>query len=121
MNNPHISVDTHGNAVTSHAAPIGEHVRGRARLLSSLVNMVCTPGVFAHFTDDVRHDVLLLMQALASEQLSLIDALEKHTAQTYYERGAQAALEHRERQEKTAEAQPHLETQGEQQLDYTQR
>lgn len=92
-----ITVDTQGNTIISHSMPISEHCKNRARLLSSLVNMVAAPGGFEHFStfpDTMKRDILDLMHSIAEEQLPVIEALEQHTAQSYYERGANAAAEH---------------------------
>jgi hypothetical protein len=123
MSNPQVTVDVHGNTVVSHATPIGEHCRGRARLLHSLVGMICAPGAFEKYSDDMKQEFLKLMQSIAAEQLPLIDALEHHTAQSYYDKGVHAALEHRQQQEQAAlaEAQQHIELQVEQHVDYAQR
>ena len=97
MNSPQITVDAQGNTVISHSTPISEHCKSRARLLSSLVNMVAAPGGFEHFStfpDSMKRDILSLMHSIAEEQLPIIDALEQHTAQSYYERGINAAAEH---------------------------
>jgi hypothetical protein len=119
MNNLQVTVDTQGNTVVSHGAPIGEHCRSRVRLLSSLINMVCAPGALQQFSEDVRTDLLSMLQSVSKEQLPLIDALEHHTAQSYYDKGVHAALEHRRQQEQAAieEAQRHADVQ----IDYTQR
>jgi hypothetical protein len=125
MNNFQVTVDAQGNTIINHAAPIGEHCRSRARLLTSLVNMVCAPGAFDHFNADMKRDLLGLMHSVAQEQLPLIDALEHHTAQSYYDKGVHAALEHRRHQEQAAiaEVQQQIEQQHieHQQADYTQR
>ena len=97
MNSPKITVDSQGNTVISHTTPISEHCKSRARLLSSLVNMVAAPGGFEHFStfpDSMKRDILSLMHSIAEEQLPIIDALEQHTAHSYYERGVNAAAEH---------------------------
>ncbi|WP_321795499.1 hypothetical protein [Caballeronia sp. J97] len=92
-----ITVDAQGNTIISHSTPISEHCKSRARLLSSLVNMVAAPGGFEHFStfsDTMKRDILSLMHSIAEEQLPIIEALEQHTAQSYYDRGANAAAEH---------------------------
>ncbi|WP_250516404.1 hypothetical protein [Caballeronia sp. INDeC2] len=97
MKGVQITVDTQGNTVVSHSMPISEHCKSRARLLSSLVNMVAAPSGFEHFStfpDTMKRDILSLMHSIAEEQLSVIEALEQHTAQSFYERGANAAAEH---------------------------
>jgi hypothetical protein len=102
MNNMQVTVDAQGNTVISHNTPIVEHCRSRARLLTSLVNMVCAPGAIENFTETMKRDMLNLMQSVANEQLPLIDALEHHTAHAFYEKGVNAALEHRREQEQIA-------------------
>ncbi|SAK81559.1 hypothetical protein AWB79_05361 [Caballeronia hypogeia] len=97
MNAPQISVDAQGNTVVSLSTPISEHCKSRARLLASLVNMVAAPGgfeQFSHFPDPMKRDILALMHSIVEEQLPGIEALEQHTAQSYYERGVNAAAEH---------------------------
>ncbi|VXA98691.1 conserved hypothetical protein [Burkholderia sp. 8Y] len=111
-----ITVDAQGHVVVSHAEPIGEHCKSRARLLSSLVGMIAAPGAFEHFSafpEPMRRDMLSLMHSLAEESLPLITALEQHTAQSFYDKGVQAATEQR-RQELLANA-PH------EPINYTQR
>ncbi|KMQ80908.1 hypothetical protein BPMI_04107 [Candidatus Burkholderia pumila] len=102
MNNLQITVDAQGNTVVSHNTPIAEHCRSRARLLSSLVNMVCAPGAIESFNETMKRDMLSLLQSVADEQFPLIDALEHHTAHSFYDKGVNAALEHRRQQEQIA-------------------
>jgi hypothetical protein len=115
MSNLQISVDAQGNTVVAHNTPIVEHCRSRARLLTSLVNMVSAPGAIDNFNDTMKRDMLSLLQSVAEEQLPLIDALEHHTAHSFYDRGVNAALEHRRQQEQLAIEQAH------QNVDYTQQ
>jgi hypothetical protein len=109
MNKLQVTVDAQGNTVIAHNTPIVEHCRSRARLLTSLVNMVSAQGALANFTEEMKHDMLSLMQSVANEQIPLIDALEHHTAQSFYDKGMHAALEHRQQQEQIAieQAQAH--------------
>lgn len=111
-----ITVDAQGRVVVSHAEPIGEHCKSRARLLSSLVGMIAAPGAFEHFCafpEPMKRDILHLMHFLAEESLPLLAALEQHTAQAFYDKGVHAATEQR-RQELAANAPPEP-------IDYTQR
>ncbi|SAL60105.1 hypothetical protein AWB74_02964 [Caballeronia arvi] len=113
-----ITVNAQGHTVISHSTSISEHCKSRARLLSSLVNMVAAPGGFEHFSafpDEMKRDILSLMHSIAEEQSPIIDALEQHTAQAYYERGVNAASEHYRQKEppETGDVQ--------QPADYTQR
>ncbi|MDR5856313.1 hypothetical protein P9239_21785 [Caballeronia sp. LZ062] len=111
-----ITVDAQGRVVVSHAEPIGEHCKSRARLLSSLVGMIAAPGAFEHFCtfpDSMKRDLLSLMHSVAEESLPLLTALEQHTAQSFFDKGVQAATEQR-RPELAANA-PH------EPIDYTQR
>ncbi|SAK87767.1 hypothetical protein AWB75_05984 [Caballeronia catudaia] len=96
MNKLRISVDAHGHATLSQLVQISEHCGNRARLLTSLVNIVAAPGGFERFCaypETVRRDMLELMRSVAEEQLPLIAALEEHATKSGYERGAQAARE----------------------------
>ena len=96
MNNLQISVDAHGHATLSQSVQISEHCSNRARLLTSLVNIVAAPGGFEHFCaypEAMRRDMLELMRSVAEEQLPLIAALEEHATKSGYERGALAARE----------------------------
>ncbi|WP_244813761.1 hypothetical protein [Caballeronia sp. Lep1P3] len=96
MKDLHISVDPNGRATMSQTMDIKEHCVGRARLLSSLVNLIAAPGGFEHFCaypESVRRDILGLLHSTAEEQLPLISALEEHTARASYDRGVQAARE----------------------------
>lgn len=96
MSDMHISVDAHGHATLSQSVAISEHCTNRARLLSSLVNLVAAPGGFEQlctYPESMRRDILSLMHSVAEEQLPLIAALEDHAAKSGYERGAQAARE----------------------------
>jgi len=110
-----VTVDAQGHVVVSYSEPIGEHCKSRARLLSSLVGLIAGPGAFDRFSafpDSLKRDILSLMHSVAEETLPLVSALEQHTAQSYYDKGAQAAMEQR-RHEHAADA-------G-QQADYTQQ
>jgi hypothetical protein len=96
MNILQISVDAHGHATLSQSVQISEHCSNRARLLTSLVNIVAAPGGFEHFCaypEAMRRDMLELMRSVAEEQLPLIAALEEHATKSGYERGAQATRE----------------------------
>ncbi len=96
MNDLHISVDPNGHATLSQSVQISEHCNNRARLLTSLVNIVAAPGGFEHFCaypEAMRRDILNLLRSVAEEQLPLIAALEEHATKAGYERGAQAARE----------------------------
>jgi hypothetical protein len=96
MKDLQISVDANGLATVSHTMPISEHCSNRARLLSSLVNIVAAPGGFEHFcsySESMRRDILSLMHSLSQEQLPLLAALEEHTSKAAYERGAQVTRE----------------------------
>jgi hypothetical protein len=96
MKDLQISVDAHGHTTVSQSVQISEHCANRARLLTSLVNIVAAPGSFEHFCaypEAMRRDILNLMRSVAEEQLPLIAALEEHAAKSGYERGAQAARE----------------------------
>ncbi|WP_277189099.1 hypothetical protein [Caballeronia sp. BR00000012568055] len=115
MNKLQVSVDAQGNTVIAHNTPIVEHCRSRARLLNSLVNMVSAPGATDNFNDTMKRDMLNLLQSVAEEQLPLIDALEHHTAHSFYDKGMHAALEHRQQQEQIAIEQAH------QHVDYAQQ
>jgi hypothetical protein len=115
MNKLQVTVDAQGNTVIAHNTPIVEHCRSRARLLTSLVNMVCAQDMLDNFTEEMKRDMLNLLQSVANEQLPLIDALEHHTAQSFYDKGMHAALEHREKQEQIAVDQAHAHT------DYSQQ
>jgi hypothetical protein len=117
MSNLQVTVDGQGNTVVTHGAPIAEHCRSRARLLSSLVNMVCAPEALDKFTEQMKRDMLSLLQSVANEQLPLIDALEHHTAQSFYDKGVHAALEHRQKEEQIAVEQSHHQLH----VDYTQQ
>jgi hypothetical protein len=94
-----VSVDPQGNAVVSNSTPISEHCKSRARLLATLVNTIAAPGGFEQFSvfpDTFKQEMLTLMQSIAEEQIPNIAALEQHTAQSYYENGVRAAIEHRQ-------------------------
>ncbi|MDR5799531.1 MULTISPECIES: hypothetical protein [unclassified Caballeronia] len=109
MKAPQVTVDAQGNTIVSHSTPISEHCKSRVRLLASLVEMIAAPGAyeqFAMFSDVMQRDLLHLMHSLAEEQMPLVEALEKHTAQVYYEKGVNAALEHRSRQQQAEIAEP---------------
>jgi hypothetical protein len=96
MKDLQVSVDANGSATISQTMPISEHCSNRARLLSSLVNIVAAPGGFEHFCaypESMRRDILSLLHSVAQEQLPLIAALEEHTAKAGYERGLQASRE----------------------------
>jgi hypothetical protein len=96
MKDLQISVDANGSATLTHTMPISEHCTNRARLLSSLVNIVAAPGGFEHFCsypDHMRRDILNLLHTVAQEQLPLLTALEEHTAKAAYEKGVQATRE----------------------------
>jgi hypothetical protein len=96
MKDLQVSVDANGSATLTHTMPISEHCTNRARLLSSLVNIVAAPGGFEHFCsypESMRRDILNLLHSVAQEQLPLIAALEDHTAKAAYEKGVQATRE----------------------------
>jgi hypothetical protein len=96
MKDLHISVDANGRATLSHSMHIKEHCLNRARLLTSLVNIVAAPGGFEHFCsypESMRRDILSLLHSVAEEQIPLISALEEHTTRASYDRGVQAARE----------------------------
>jgi hypothetical protein len=97
-----VSVDAQGNAVVSNATPISDHCKSRARLLCTLVNTIASPGgfeQFSNFPDTFKQEMLTLMQSVAEEQIPNIAALEQHIAQSYYENGVRAAIEHRSQQD----------------------
>jgi hypothetical protein len=97
-----VSVDPQGNAVVSNSTPISEHCKSRARLLATLVNTIAAPGGFEQFSvfpDTFKQEMLTLMQSIAEEQNANIAALEQHTAQSYYENGVRAAIEHRQQED----------------------
>jgi hypothetical protein len=97
MKDLQVSVDANGSATLTHTMPISEHCANRARLLSSLVNIVAAPGGFEHFCsypESMRRDILSLLHTVAQEQLPLISALEEHTAKSAYEKGVQATREY---------------------------
>ena len=103
MNNFQVSVDAQGNAVVSNSTPISDHCKSRARLLSTLVDTIAAPGGFERFSgfpEPFKREMLSLMQSVAQEQISNIGALENYTAQSYYENGVRAAIEHRQQQER---------------------
>jgi hypothetical protein len=92
MKDLQISVDANGSATLTHTMPISEHCANRARLLSSLVNIVAAPGGFEYFCsypESMRRDILSLLHTIAQEQLPLLAALEDHTAKAAYEKGVQ--------------------------------
>ncbi|WP_459908421.1 hypothetical protein [Caballeronia sp. HLA56] len=96
MKDLQVSVDSNGRVTTSHSMAIGEHCANRARLLSSLVNIVAAPGGFEHFCsypETMRRDILSLLHSVAEEQMPLIAALEEHTARASFEKGVQTARE----------------------------
>lgn len=103
MNNFQVSVDAQGHAVVSNSTPISEHCKSRARLLSTLVDTIAAPGGFEKFSafpEAFKREMLSLMQSVAEEQTANISALEQHTAQSYYENGVRAAIEHRQQEER---------------------
>ncbi|MFM0326800.1 hypothetical protein [Caballeronia glebae] len=109
MKSLQVTVDAQGNAVVSHSMPIGEHCRSRARRLASLIDTLAAPGGMerlGEFAEPFKREMFTLMQSLAEEQIPNLEALEKHMAQTYYERGVRAAIEHRQKEEAIKSPQP---------------
>ena len=115
MNDLQISVDAHGHATLSQSVQISEHCTNRARLLTSLVNIVAAPGGFEHFCaypESMRRDILSLMRSVAEEQLPLITALEDHASRSGYERGAQATREGLIREQQAANSALHYDAEN---------
>jgi len=116
MKDLHISVDANGRATVSQSLHIKEHCANRARLLTSLVNIVAAPGGFEHFCsypESMRRDLLTLLHSIAEEQVPLVSALEEHTARASYDRGVQATREFMA-QEQAASSAPHFDAENRQ-------
>lgn len=70
--------------------------------MATLVKTIATPGGFEQFSvfpDTFKQEMLTLMQSIAEEQIPNIAALEQHTAQSYYENGVRAAIEHHQQED----------------------